>query len=150
MLDYIEDMFIESGILLNALLLGVMISFIVVTSPTVFKTLDKEHSKNFLRFIFPRLFNFCFLISTLMFLLFALAEFSFGMVVGIAISISFLINTYFLTPRINKMRDLMLTGHVESEKQFKKLHFASVLLYLLSMVFIVSIFIVYYSRLFSL
>ena len=143
-------MFIESGILLNALLLGVMISFIVVTSPTVFKTLDKEHSKNFLRFIFPRLFNFCFLISTLMFLLFALAEFSFGMVVGIAISISFLINTYFLTPRINKMRDLMLTGHVESEKQFKKLHFASVLLYLLSMLFIVTIFVVYYSRLSSL
>ena len=143
-------MFIESGILLNALLLGVMISFIVVTSPTVFKTLDEEHSKKFLRFIFPRLFNFCFLISTLMFLFFALAEFSFGMVVGIAISISFLINTYFLTPRINKMRDLMLTGHVESDKQFKKLHFASVLLYLLSMVLIVSIFIVYYSRLFSL
>ena len=143
-------MFIESGILLNALLLGVMISFIVVTSPTVFKTLDKEHSKNFLRFIFPRLFNFCFLISTLMFLLFALAEFSFGMVVGIAISISFLINTYFLTPRINKMRDLMLTGHVESEKQFKKLHFASVILYLLSILFIVSIFAVYYYRLFSL
>ena len=143
-------MFINSGILLNALLLGVMISFIVVTSPTVFKTLDEEHSKNFLRFIFPRLFNFCFLISTLMFLFFALAEFSFGMVVGIAISTSFLINTYFLTPRINKMRDLMLKGQVESEKQFKKLHFASVLLYLLSMVFIVSIFIVYYSRLFSL
>ena len=143
-------MFIESGILLNALLLGVMISFIVVTSPTVFKTLDEEHSKNFLRFIFPRLFNFCFLISTLMFLLFALAEFSFGMVVGIAISISFLINTYFLTPRINKMRDLMLTGHVESEKQFKKLHFASVILYLLSMLFIGSIFVVYYSRLFFL
>ena len=138
-------MFIESGILLNALLLGVMISFIVVTSPTVFKTLDEEHSKNFLRFIFPRLFNFCFLISTLMLLFFALAEFSFGMVVGIAISISFLINTYFLTPRINKMRDLMLTGHVESEKQFKKLHFASVLLYLSGMVFIVSIFVVYYS-----
>jgi hypothetical protein len=85
-----------------------------------------------------------------MFLFFALAEFSFGMVAGIAISISFLINTYFLTPRINKMRDLMLTGHVESEKQFKKLHFASVILYLLSILFIVSIFAVYYYRLFSL
>ena len=137
-------MFAETGILINALLLGVMISFIVVTSPTVFKTLDEEHSKKFLRFIFPRLFNFCFLISTLMFLFFALAEFSFGMVVAIAISISFLINTYFLTPRINKMRDLMLTGHVGSEKQFKKLHFASVLLYLASMISIVSIFVFYY------
>ena len=139
-------MFVETGILVNALLLGVMISFIVVTSPTVFKTLDEEHSKKFLRFIFPRLFNFCFLISTIMFLFFALADFSFGMVVAIAISISFLINTYFLTPRINKMRDLMLTGHVGSERQFKKLHFASVLLYLSSMVCIVSIFVVYYSR----
>ena len=139
-------MFVETGILLNALLLGVMISFIVVTSPTVFKTLDEEHSKKFLRFIFPRLFNFCFLISTLMFLFFALAEFSFGMVVAIAISISFLINTYFLTPRINKMRDLMLTGHVGSEKQFKNLHFASVLLYLASMISIVSIFVFYYTR----
>ena len=139
-------MFVQTGILINALLLGVMISFIVVTSPTVFKTLDEEHSKKFLRFIFPRLFNFCFLISTLMFLFFALAEFSFGMVVAIAISISFLINTYFLTPRINKMRDLMLTGHVGSEKKFKKLHFASVLLYLASMISIVSIFVFYYTR----
>ena len=139
-------MFVETGILINALLLGVMISFIVVTSPTVFKTLDEEHSKKFLRFIFPRLFNFCFLISTLMFLFFALAEFSFGMVVAIAISISFLINTYFLTPRINKMRDLMLTGDIGPEKQFKKLHFASVLLYLASMISIVSIFVFYYTR----
>ena len=139
-------MFVETGILINALLLGVMISFIVVTSPTVFKTLDEEHSKKFLRFIFPRLFNFCFLISTIMFLFFVLADFSFGMVVAIAISISFLINTYFLTPRINKMRDLMLTGHVGSEKQFKKLHFASVLLYLASMISIVSIFVFYYTR----
>ena len=139
-------MFVETGILINALLLGVMISFIVVTSPTVFKTLDEEHSKKFLRYIFPRLFNFCFLISTLMFLFFALAEFSFGMVVAIAISISFLINNYFLTPRINKMRDLILTGHVGSERQFKKLHFASVLLYLASMISIVSIFVFYYTR----
>ena len=139
-------MLVETGILISALLLGVMISFIVVTSPTVFKTLDEEHSKKFLRFIFPRLFNFCFLISTLMFLFFALADFSFGMVVAIAISIGFLINTYFLTPRINKMRDLMLTGHIGSEKQFKKLHFASVFLFLASMISIVSIFVFYYTR----
>ncbi|MFL2796258.1 MAG: hypothetical protein ACJZ81_00820 [Paracoccaceae bacterium] len=45
-----------------------------------------------------------------MFLFFALAEFSFGMVAGIVIAGGFLINTYLLTPRINKMRDLMITG----------------------------------------
>ena len=139
-------MYLDAGILLNALLLGVMVSFIVVTSPTVFKTLDEEHSRSFLRFIFPRLFKFCFLISTLMSLFFVLAEFSFGLIAGSAIAISFLINTYLLTPRINKMRDLMLVGQSEAEKTFKKLHFASVLLYLLSMVFIALLFVIYYFR----
>ena len=138
-------MFIELGLFLNALLLGAMISFVLVTSPTVFKTLDEKHSKKFLRFIFPRLFNFCFFISIFIFLFFALGEFVFGMVLGISIAISFLINTYLLTPRINKMRDLMLEGHTESGKEFKNLHRASVFLYLLNMIFILAIFIFYYA-----
>ena len=139
-------MLIETGLFLNALLLGAMISFVLVTSPTVFKTLDEEYSKKFLRFIFPRLFNFCFLISIFMFLFFALGEFVFGMVLGMIVAISFLINTYLLTPKINKVRDLMLEGHTDSGKIFKKLHWASVLLYLLNMIFILAIFIFYYTR----
>ena len=139
-------MYANIGLLLNAFLMGVMVSFIVVTSPTVFKTLDEEHSKKFLRFIFPRLFKFCFLIATGMVLFFALAEFSFGTIAGIIVAIGFLINTYFLTPRINKTRDLMTRGHTDLEKEFKRFHFASVLLYLISMVFIVAIFVLYYSR----
>ena len=139
-------MYENIGLLLNAFLMGVMTSFMVVTSPTVFKTLDEEYSKKFLRFIFPRLFNFCFLISTGMFLFFALAEFSFGMAAGIVISVGFLINTYLLTPRINKMRDLMIAGLTGSEKKFKMLHSVSVVLYLVSMVLIVAIFVLYYSR----
>ena len=55
-------MYVEIGLFLNALILGTMSSFMVVTSPAVFKTLDEDHSKKFLRYIFPRLFNFCFLI----------------------------------------------------------------------------------------
>ena len=139
-------MFIEIGLFFNALLLGAMISFILVTSPTVFKTLDETHSKKFLRFIFPRLVNFCFFISIFIFLFFALGEFVFGMVLGLSIAISFLINTYLLTPRINKMRDFMLEGHIESGKKFKNLHMASVFLYLLNMIFILAIFIFYYIR----
>ena len=126
--------------------LGVVMSFIAVTSPTVFETLDEENAKNFLRFIYRRLLNFCFLITTCMFLFFAVAKFSIGMVAGIVIAIGFLINTYLLTPRINNMRDLMIISHPGSEKEFKRLHFASVLLYLLSMVFIVAIFVFYYFR----
>ena len=139
-------MYNELGLLLNALLLGIMTSFMVVTSPTVFKTLNEESSKKFLRFIFPRLFNFCFLISMFIFLAFALGDFVFGMIFGMAMAISFLINTYVLTPRINKMRDLMLEGHTESGREFKNLHRASVFLYLLNMIFILAIFIFYYIR----
>ena len=139
-------MYLDIGLLLNALLLGTMTSFMVVTSPTVFKTLDDEHSRKFLRSVFPRLFNYCFFISTFMFLFFALGEFFFGTIFGIVIAISFFINTYLLTPKINKMRDAMLEDHAESEKGFKNLHLASVLLYLLNMILIVFIFILYYTR----
>ncbi len=139
-------MFVEIGLFLNALLLGAMLSFLLVTSPTVFKTLDDEYSRKFLRFIFPRLFNFCFLISVFMFLFFALGEFVFGMVLGISVAISFLTNTYLLTPNINKRRDAMLDGHIDSEKVFKNLHRVSVLLYLLNMILILAIFIFYYTR----
>ena len=139
-------MYNDLGLLLNALLLGVMTSFMVVTSPAVFKTLDGESSKKFLRFIFPRLFNYCFLISMFIFLSFALGDFVFGMIFGMAMAISFLINTYVLTPRINKMRDLVLEGHTESGREFKNLHRASVFLYLFDMIFILAIFIFYYMR----
>ena len=81
-----------------------------------------------------------------MFLFFSLGDFVFGMIFGMAMAISFLINTYVLTPRINKMRDLMLEGHTESRREFKNLHRASVFLYLLNMIFILAIFIFYYIR----
>ena len=139
-------MYIEFALLLNALLLGVMTSFMIVTSPTVFKTLDEENSSKFLRYIFPRLFNFCFLISAFEFLFFALGDFFYGTVVTIGISISFLVNTYLLTPRINMMRDLSLAGDKTSARSFKYLHLASVLLYLLNMLFAVSVFILYYIK----
>ena len=138
-------MYTEFALLLNALLLGVMTSFMLVTSPTVFKTLDGESSKKFLRYIFPRLFNFCFLISAFVFLFFALGNFLYGMVVSMVISISFLVNTYLLTPLINKKRDLSLEGDKASDRSFKFLHLASVLLYLLNMLLVISVVIAYYA-----
>ena len=138
-------MYNEIALFLNAILLGTMISFIVVTSPAVFKTLDKEYSQKFLRYIFPRLFNFCFLISALTILLFALGDFLYGTIVSIVVGISFLFNTYVLTPRINITRDLSLTGDKASEKLFKNLHLTSVILYLINIFLAVSVFIPFYT-----
>lgn len=138
-------MYNEIALFLNAILLGTMISFIVVTSPAVFKTLDKEYSQKFLRYIFPRLFNFCFLISALTILLFALGDFLYGTIVSIVIATIFLFNTYVLTPRINIVRDLSLTGDKASEKLFKNLHLTSVILYLINIFLAVSVFIPFYT-----
>ena len=138
-------MYNEIALFLNAILLGTMVSFIVVTSPAVFQTLDKEYSQKFLRYIFPRLFNFCFLISALTILLFVLGDFLYGTIVSIVIATSFLFNTYVLTPRINITRDLSLTGDKASEKLFKNLHLTSVVLYLINIFLAVSVFIPFYT-----
>ena len=137
-------MYTEIAILMNAFMLGAMTSFIVVTSPTVFKTLDVENAKNFLRSIFPKLFKFCFLISLLTTLFFVLGNFIYGIILSLFIALSFLVNTYFLTPQINQKRDLSLKGDNNSSVYFKYMHLASVLLYLLNMIFAVFLIIIHY------
>lgn len=137
-------MYNDIALLINALLLGVMVSFMLITSPAVFKTLDGEHSKKFLRFIFPRLFNFCFIITLFLCLFFILGDFFYGTVVGVGMAISFLFITYILTPSINRMQDLSLAGNKTSKRSFMYLHLVSISLYLLNMLFSTSVFIFYY------
>ena len=143
-INYLCNMYNEIAILMNAFMLGAMTSFIVVTSPTVFKTLDVENAKNFLRSIFPKLFKFCFLISLLTTLFFVLGNFIYGIILSLLIALSFLFNTYFLTPQINQKRDLSLKGDNNSSVYFKYMHLASVLLYLLNMIFAVFLIIIHY------
>ena len=47
-------------IIIKRFILGAMTSFMVVTSPAVFKTLDEDHSKKFLRYIFLAFLIFVF------------------------------------------------------------------------------------------
>ena len=137
-------MYIEIAILMNAFMLGAMTSFIVVTSPTVFKTLNEESAKKFLRFIFPKLFKFCFLVTLLTTIFFFFGNYKYGMVISLFIALSFLLNIYFLTPRINQKRDLSLKGHKTAVVSFKYLHLSSVLLYLLNMIFAICLIIFHY------
>ena len=93
----------------------------LVTSPPVLKTLDEEGSKKFLRYIFTRLFNFCFLISAFVFLFFALGNYFYGIVVSMVYGY---INKFFSqylssNPRINKLRDLSLLGEKTSGRSIK-------------------------------
>ena len=82
-----------------------MIFFMSVVTPSVFKTLDEINSRNFLRFIFPRMFLYGFILSFVALLLSIYIRDQLLILISVFISILFLINTYIITPKINLHRD---------------------------------------------
>ena len=48
---------------LNSILLGSMLFFVIIVSPTVFTSLSSDQASKFLRIIFPRLFLFGLVLS---------------------------------------------------------------------------------------
>tara|TARA_B100001175_G_scaffold269907_1_gene241863 strand:- start:959 stop:1246 length:288 start_codon:yes stop_codon:yes gene_type:complete len=62
----------------------------------------------------------------------------------IIIAISFIINRNYLTPKINNFRDRELEGDEKASSSFKKMHFSSVLLFMLNFILLVSIIIINY------
>ena len=114
-----------------------MIFFMSVVTPSVFKTLDENNASKFLRFIFPRMFLYGFILSTAALILSIWAQdvvLTFG---SLLIAILFLVNAYAITPLINKYRDQYNNGHLDSDKVFKKYHLISVLIYLFQLVVLI-------------
>ena len=48
---------------LNSILLGSMLFFVIIVSPTVFTSLSSDQASKFLRIFFPRLFLFGLILS---------------------------------------------------------------------------------------
>ena len=126
--------------------MGSMIFFTTVVSPTTFQTLDNKDSSNFLRSIFPKLFLFGFIISILSLLI---SLFNDNLIVTILltfVTLSFLYNRNFLTPLINKFRDLELTGNKVAKKKFKLMHFLSVFLFIVNFLLLSCILTINYNN----
>jgi hypothetical protein len=126
--------------------MGSMIFFTTVVSPTTFQTLNNKDSSNFLRSIFPKLFLFGFIISILSLLI---SLFNDNLIVTILltfVTLSFLYNRNFLTPLINKFRDLELTGDKVAKKKFKLMHFLSVFLFIVNFLLLSCILIINYNN----
>ena len=126
--------------------MGSMIFFTTVVSPTTFQTLDNKDSSNFLRSIFPKLFLFGFIISILSLLI---SLFNDNLIVTILltfVTLSFLYNRNFLTPLINKFRDLELTGDKVAKKKFKLMHFLSVFLFIVNFLLLSCILTINYNN----
>ena len=125
-----------------SLIVGFMIFFISVVTPSVFKTLDEINSRNFLRFIFPRMFLYGFILSFVALLLSIYIRDQFLILISVFISILFLVNTYIITPKINLHRDQFNDGVMESKKVFKRFHLISILIFLVQLISAISAIIV--------
>ena len=120
--------------LVYSLIIGFMIFFMSVVTPSVFKTLDETNSRKFLRFIFPKMFMYGFILSFAALLLSIYIKDQLLILISISISILFLINTYFITPKINFHRDQFNDGIMVSEKAFKRYHLISVIIFLVQLI----------------
>ena len=129
---------------LLTILIGAMIFFMAVVSPSVFATLSTNASSKFLRTIFPRMFLFGFIIAVLSLILSYISGDILNSILLIAVAISFIINRNYLTPKINNFRDKELEGDKKASSSFKYMHLLSVLLFILNFIFLVSIVIINY------
>ena len=125
---------IEALNFIYTLIIGFMIFFMSVVTPSVFKTLDEINSRNFLRFIFPRMFLYGFILSFSALLLSIYIRDQFLILFSVFVSVLFLINTYIITPKINFHRDQFNDGIMVSEKAFKRYHLISVIIFLVQLI----------------
>ena len=125
--------------LLLAVLIGSMVFFMAVVSPSVFTTLSTNASSKFLRTIFPRMFLFGFIIAVLSLIPSYISGNILNSILLIIVAISFIINRNYLTPKINDFRDKELKGDKKASSSFKYMHLLSVLLFILNFIILIGI-----------
>ena len=116
--------------IIPALVLGSMLFFSIAIAPKIFTVLPSEEAGKFVRSIFPVYYMFNglqYLVLTSLMLYTGKS----GNILYISSLILFLfiVSNYFLMPQINKSRD------VDNQKKFKILHFLSVVINFLIIVF---------------
>ena len=124
---------------LLAVLIGSMIFFMAVVSPSVFATLSTNASSKLLRTIFPRMFLFGFIIAILSLVLCYISNNILNSILLIIVAMSFIINRNYLTPKINDFRDKELEGDKKASSSFKYMHLLSVLLFVLNFIILIGI-----------
>ena len=113
-----------------SMLVGTMIFFVSVVSPSAISTLQGDYLASFLRAIFPKMFLMGLLIGIIgsgliFFIKQPLVLLSSGL-----INLSFLINLLIITPKINSIRDRESLDENIRKKRFEIYHGFSILLFL--------------------
>ena len=122
---------------LNSILLGTMLFFVIIVSPTVFTALSSDQASKFLRLIFPRLFLFGLALSLITALGYNISGQYIEMFLALFASILFFLNRNILTPLINYHRDKEIEGDIKSKNYFKLLHLLSVSFFVINLFILV-------------
>ena len=122
---------------LNSILLGAMLFFVIIVSPTVFTALSSDQASKFLRLIFPRLFLFGLALSLITALGYNISGQYIEMFLALFASILFFLNRNILTPLINYHRDKEIEGDIKSKNHFKLLHLLSVSFFVINLFILV-------------
>ena len=135
---------LQFGIFLHSLVVGFMIFFMAVVSPTIFKALDEANSGAFLRQLFPRMFLYGLIAMLLAFLTTLNSQLNIYWIISAISLILFAINLYIITPKINYHRDEAKLGNSLSEKKFKQFHLFSVAFFILQLLGSLYLLLIYY------
>tara|TARA_A100001011_G_scaffold394492_1_gene487050 strand:+ start:759 stop:1184 length:426 start_codon:yes stop_codon:yes gene_type:complete len=123
-------------VVITSLLLGSMLFFTIVITPTVFSTLNEVNARKFIRKIFPKIYLWCMILNFLLIIL-LLKEFDFKTLLAILSFVFFIYSRQLLTPKINyyaelsnkKIKNNSSQLIEKSAKKFKVLHSLSVILF---------------------
>ena len=130
-------MLLDAILYLNSILLGAMLFFVIIVSPTVFTALSSDQASKFLRLIFPRLFLFGLALSLITAFGYNISGQYIEMFLALFASILFFLNRNILTPLINYHRDKEIEGDIKSKNYFKLLHLLSVSFFVINLFILV-------------
>ena len=116
-------------------LLGSLIFFSALVAPSVFKSLDEKNARLFIRSIFPKLYLYSGVLSLSISLALIFIN-SFLSFIFFMITLGYFYSRQFLMVKINNASDQ------KNEKEFKKLHRFSVLIFITQILLMILIFMV--------
>ncbi len=125
--------------ILTAGLLSIILFFSFSVARNIHRTLDKENAGSLLRVLFPKYFLWSALISFLCLILYIVEGQDIQLIAMSFVFLGSVFSKYYLVPRINKNRDLVMKGSTPSGKNFSSLNLASVLINAIQMILLILI-----------
>tara|TARA_B100001250_G_scaffold142911_1_gene122288 strand:- start:1535 stop:1900 length:366 start_codon:yes stop_codon:yes gene_type:complete len=114
-----------------------MLFYSLFIAVNVHKTLDKQNAGKLLRVLFPSYFLTTAVLSLLALISSLLVDKILDTILLSLVFLGSIISRQYLVPKINKERDLQISGEKNSKKNFAKLHGFSVFINLAQVILLI-------------